>query len=320
MISQRAIDAIEASDVDDLIRVVDGLCKNQEWDGLVELKLRCGEAVGRGKQLWGVEEHIRYRLALEAPGPWAGAAVSEGVARFALGPLPEVAASTKTWSELEPYLDNGPWRAVAAAERVVRGDVEAGPIADLPNRLLEWEPDYPLATYKSDKVEAPSPQPPRVEEVAIPTEYTMLDDPQSEGALFDLVQPWVTESSGRYETATVEGSARAAIRALGLSRARMGPLTAAEALRWMAWAGATGGAHGRRRGAAAGRYGAWWAVATLCDLDWPPDPGEMGDAVQRLRFYWFDDGSPGTGWELRLAIEDPEEGLAWAISAGDAAG
>ncbi|MGD2059531.1 MAG: hypothetical protein PVF87_01570 [Acidimicrobiia bacterium] len=320
MIGRRAIDAIEASDVDELLRVVDGLCSAKEWDELVELKARCREAVGRGKQLWGVEEHIRYRLALEAPGPWAGAAVSEGDARFGLGPLPEVAASNKTWAELEPHLDDGPWRGVAAAERVVRGDAETGPIADLPDQLLEWEPAYPVATYKSDKVEAPSPQPPPVSEVEIPDRFTRLDDPQSEGALFDLVQPWVTESNGRCETSAVEGTAVEAIRALGLTRARMGAIPAKEAIRWMAWAGASGGAHGRRRGAAAGRYGAWWALATLCDLDWPPDTRAMTVAVARLRFYWFDDGSPGTGWELRMAIEDPADGIAWAISAVDSAG
>lgn len=320
MIGQRAIEAIEVSDVDELIRVVDGLCESQEWDDLVDLKARCREAVTRGKQLWGVEEHIRYRLALEAPGRWAGAAVSEGAARFALGPLPEVAASTKTWTELEPHLDDGPWRGVTAAERVVRGDEGAGPIADLPNRLMDWEPEYPVATYKSDKVETPSPQLPKVEEVSIPDDFEALEDAQSEGALFDLIQPWVNESSGRYETAVVTGSALEAIRALGLTRARMGSLNNGEAMRWMAWAAASGGAHGRRRGAAAGRYGAWWTIATLSDLDWPPDPDELGRALDRLRFYWFDDGSPGTGWELRLVIEDPAEGLAWAISAVDSAG
>lgn len=319
MISQRAIDAIEVSDVDELIRVVDGLCENQEWDELVDLKVRCREAVGRGKQLWGVEEHIRYRLALEAPGRWAGAAVSEGVSRFALGPLPEVAASTKTWTELEPHLEDGPWRGVTAAERVVRGDEQTGPIADLPHRLMDWEPVYPVATYKPDKVETPAPPLPEVEVVTIPDGFTRLDDPQSEGALFDLVQPWVTESNGRYETSVVEGVATQAIRALGLTRARLGRISGNDALRWMAWAASSGGAHGRRRGAAAGRYGAWWAVATLCDLDWPADPTGVGRAVARLRFHWFDDGSPGTGWELRLAIEDPAEGLAWAISAVDSA-
>jgi hypothetical protein len=45
----------------------------------------------------------------------------------------------------------------------------------------------------------------------------------------------------------------------------------------------------------------------------------VGAALQSLNFYWFDDGSPGTGWELRLAIEDTATGLAWAISAVDAA-
>jgi hypothetical protein len=42
----------------------------------------------------------------------------------------------------------------------------------------------------------------------------------------------------------------------------------------MAWAAASGGAHGPRPGAAAGRFAAWWAAATLTDLhaDWPPDP------------------------------------------------
>ncbi len=319
MISQRAIDAIEVSDVDELLRVVDGLCENQDWDQLVELKLRCREAVGRGKQLWGVEEHIRYRLALEAPGPWAGAALNEGVARFALGPIPEVAASTKTWDELSPYLDDGPWRSVTAAERVVRGDSDTGYVADLPDRLMGWEPDYPLAVYKSNKVLAPSPPPVEVSEVDLPETAVTVHDPQSEGALFDLVQPWVNESNGRYEVVTVEGGAREAIRAIGLTRARVGQMPAGPALQWISWAGASGGAHGRRRGAAAGRYGAWWVVATLCDLDWPPDPDEVGRAVDRLFFHWFDDGSPGTGWELRMAIEDRDTGLAWAIAAVDAA-
>lgn len=319
MISQRAIDAIEVSDTDSLLRVVDGLCEGKDWDGLVELKHRCREAVSRGKQLWGVEEHIRYRLALEAPGEWAGPAVSEGAARFSLGPLPEVAASTKTWKELADHLDDGPWRGVVAAERVVRGETGCGPIPDLPDFLLDWEPVYPLATYGADKVETPSPDPVQVGEVELVERFALIDDPQSEGALADLVQPWVTESNGRCETSAVEGDAIAAIRALGLSRARVGEISVGQALRWMAWAGASGGAHGRRRGAAAGRYGAWWAIATICDLDWPPDPTDVGHAALRLRFLWFDDGSPGTGWALRIAIEDPETGLAWAMAAVDAA-
>jgi hypothetical protein len=319
MISSRAIEAIEASDTDDLIRVIDGYCTGTDWDALVELRARCREALTRGRQLWGIEEHIRYRLALEAPGEWAGPVVSEGPARFAPGPLAEVTASTKTWAELAPHLEEGPERMTVAAERVVRGETGIGPIADLPDRLLDWEPAYPLATYRADKVEAPSPSLPDLEPVSLPIEAEVVEDPDSEAALADLVQAWTDQSNGRCVAVSVEGDHLAAIRALGLREARVGRLDLSEAMAWMGWAGASGGAHGRRRGAAAGRYGAWWAVATLCDLEWPPHPELIGEAARRLHWHWFDDGAPGTGWQLRLGIADPACGLAWAVSAIDSA-
>ncbi|MFZ0627242.1 MAG: hypothetical protein WAN34_12165, partial [Acidimicrobiia bacterium] len=75
--------------------------------------------------------------------------------------------------------------------------------------------------------------------------------------------------------------------------------------------------HGRRRGSAAGRFNTWWALAALADLDWPPEPQQLGTDVGNLEFFWFDDGSPDTGWVLRLAISSPLEGIAWAIAAGD---
>ena len=48
MISPSAVEAIEASDTDELLRVVDGLCEARDWHGLMELKDRCHEAVTRG--------------------------------------------------------------------------------------------------------------------------------------------------------------------------------------------------------------------------------------------------------------------------------
>jgi hypothetical protein len=317
MVGRRAIEAIEASDTDELLRVIDGLCVAGDWDGLVELRARCREALERGRQLWGIDEHARYRLALEAPGRWAGEAVSEGPSRFTLGPLAEVAASTKTWDELGPHLDEGPARQTVAAERVIRGEVGIGPIADLPDHLLPWEPTYPTARYRRDRVETPAPPPAPLEEVELPDHPVVVEDIESETALADLVLPWTTESNGRCQVVTVEGGALAAIRALGLTRARAGDISSSEALAWMGWAGASGGAHGRRRGAAAGRYGAWWVVATLGDLAWPPRPAEVGDGLEGLGWLWFDDGSPGTGWRLHLAVEDPGTGLAWAVSAVD---
>jgi hypothetical protein len=58
-------------------------------------------------------------------------------------------------------------------------------------------------------------------------------------------------------------------------------------------------------------------VATLTDLDWPAEPDAMGHGLSSLTWHWFDDGSPETGWLLRLAIASPGLGLSWAISATD---
>ena len=312
----RAIEAIESSDTDELLRVVDGLCAARDWDRLLELRRRCSEAVSRGKQVWGVEEHIRYRLALEAPPEIAGPVVSEGQSRFGLGPLPEVAASTKTWEEMKPHLGPGPERDTFAAERVVRGD-RVDSIPDLPPILQPWEPTYQVATYKRDKVETPSPPLPPTEPAELPVDSATVEDLPSTAALGDLVEPWTDQSNGRCQTAVAEGDHLAAVAALGMGRARVGALRPDAAMAWMGWAGASGGAHGRRRGAAAGRYLAWWAVATLTDLDWPAEPDALGHGLSSLTWHWFDDGSPETGWLLRLAIASPGLGLSWAISATD---
>jgi Family of unknown function (DUF6183) len=317
VIAARAIEAIESSDTDELLRIVDGLCSSRSWDDLIELRHRCVEAVGRGKQVWGVEEHIRYRLVLEAPAPIAGPVVAEGQSRFALGPLPEVAASTKPWIDLAPHITPGPERDTVAAERVVRGEPIDVPIPDLPATLMTWEPAYSTAAYKKDKVEAPAPPIPDTVDVALPDEVATIDDTDSLAALGDLVEPWTDQSNGRSQATAVEGDHLAAIAALGMTRARVAPIDPRHGLAWMGWAAASGGAHGRRRGAAAGRYLAWWAVATLIDLDWPADPESMGTAVAGLSWHWFDDGSPETGWLLRLSISSPDLGLSWAISATD---
>ena len=317
MISARAVEAIESSDTDELLRVVDGLCSARTWDDLIELRGRCSEAVSRGKQVWGVEEHIRYRLVLEAPAPIAGPVVAEGQSRFALGPLPEVAASTKSWSELGPHLPPGPERDTVAAERVVRGESVDVAIPDLPATILPWEPPYPTATYRKDKVEAPAPPFPDTTEVDLPDQTETIDDIDSLAALGDLVEPWTDQSNGRSQTAAVEGNHLAAIAALGMKRGRVAAIDSGQGLSWMAWAAGSGGAHGRRRGAAAGRYLAWWAVAMLTDLEWPADPESMANAVTGLIWHWFDDGSPETGWLLRLAISSPDLGLSWAIAATD---
>ena len=315
---------IERGDLDELTHEIDNLCERRDWDGLVTLRDRCRAALERGKQLWPAAAHAEYRLALEAPGPWAGPAVAESSGRFLLGPLPEVAASTHPWSELGPHLADGPPRIVTAQERVVRGEdltdqglVDA--VYELPFALTAWEPTYPVATYHADRAEFPPPEQPDLAVTDLPAPAARHDDPVGETALLDLVRAWTTESNGRAQATGVRGDALAAIAALGPGRARIASLPLADAVATMAWAAASGGAHGRRRGMAAGRFGAWWAVAGLTGLEqeWPVAGDDLGDAGAELRFYAWDVGEPATGWNLHLAVEDPDDGLAWAITASD---
>src|SRR5260370_4305167 len=96
-------DLVEAAEPNPLLRRVDALCDARAWDDLVELGRRCREAYERGKQLWPIAEHIDYRLALEAPAPYATSVLTPAAGRFAFGPLTEGAAPTPTLDELEPH-------------------------------------------------------------------------------------------------------------------------------------------------------------------------------------------------------------------------
>ena len=195
---------------------------------------------------------------------------------------------------------------------------------DIPFELQRWEPDYEVAEYGDEGVDAPSPQLPSPAEFVASTASgvrEVIDDPDVTLAVRQLIEPWITSSNGRAEVVAVEGTAGAAVDALGVTAGRLARIPSPLAIAWLAWAGASGGAHGRRRGAAIGRFGAWWTVAALADLadDWPVDPDVIGAAVASLQWYWWDAGEPQLGWELQLAVADPAEGYAWAISAHDAA-
>lgn len=253
--------------------------------------------------------------------------VVEGAGRFTIGPLPEVAASRHTWEDLSPHLPQGPARVVTAYERVVRGEDlrEISGIdtlaLELPLRLMEWEPAYPLATFHSSKADFPAPEVPRMNEVQLAkTSPPQVEDHDSVDALLALTKAWTTESNGRAEAIAVHGNGANAIRALGPSHVRCQPVSPQLGLSFMAWAGASGGAYGRRPGAAAGRYSAWWAAAAMADLleEWPVEPGDLGRAIHELNWFVWSDLVPPTGWSLHLAIEDPSHDLAWAVSAVDA--
>jgi hypothetical protein len=307
-----------------LLPAVDRLCAGQDWEGLARLRGLLEEAVERGKPLWPVRTYVDYRIALQAPGPQAAAVLQPGSGRFALGPLTEVAAATHRWDELGPYLRDPGVAGAVAQERVLRGeDLRGAPgtrpeVLELPLVLAGWEPAYPLATYHASELEVPDPG---AEPVAMASSSGSpappLRRPALVRALTGLVEVWTTESNGVARAVVVRGGPAAAVASLGVPEHRLGRVDTARALARMAWAAASGGAYGVRRGAALGRFDAWWAAAALAGLEWPPDPDELGAALARLTWWCWDNRMPASGWQLRLAVADPAAGWAAALDATD---
>lgn len=314
---------LQRGDLDGLVREADRLVNARDWDGALLLRERClAAAEETGKQLWGAAQYAEYRLALEAPGPIAASVVLPGAARFALGPLTEVVAQHHRWEEVADHLE--PLSAAAVAqERVLRGEDLSGDdramaaLVELPLVLQPWEPDYPLPVYREDELLENGPPPPRGGEAIVAAPGRPRPMPELARALEDLVSPWCEQSGGQAHVATVSGDAAAAVAAILPAEAHLIPVGIAQAFAWMAWATASGGAHGRRRGMAAGRSAAWWVAHVVTGLVFPADPDELEFHLEDLCWYAFDDGSEAPGWRLRLAVEDPGGGWAAAVDAED---
>jgi hypothetical protein len=233
---------------------------------------------------------------------------------------------------------DGPYRALVAHECVVRGeDLRPTPTASptacwsCPLALQPWEPAYLLATYRRDAVEIEGPPALSLlglSDMTLPaTAPPELDDRAAVDALLGCVRTWTASGTGRATATAVEGDAAGAVRALGVRRARAVELAPAAGIARLAWAAASAGASGRRRGAAAGRWEAWWTLGALAGLhgdepgvaadDEPLDADELGAVATELRWFAWDAWEPESGWALRLAVEDPVDGVAWALSATD---
>lgn len=316
---------IELGDVDELLREIDRLCDRRDWPGLLLLRDKCRRATERGKQLWGAAGHAEYRLALEGTAEYAAPMADAEPGRFVLGPLAEVMASTHSWDDLAPYLPAGPHRALVAYERVLRDEdlsllSEAGELVDqfgLPLVLQNWEPKYVLAEYKAHEALFPAPElPADVKPVNVNNTFEHIDDPAVE-ALAQLTQVWTSQSNGR----TISFAARGGISdiAAALEVTEMARIDTTTALAYLSWAGASGGAHGVRAGAAAGRAKLWWALANLAGVqeEWPLDAHVIGDYVDEVAWWTWNAGDLSEGWSLRVAIVDPADNIIFVIDAFD---
>jgi hypothetical protein len=325
-------EAIDRGDLDALTDRIDSLCFDSNWAMVVDLRNGCRAALERGKQLWPAAAYAEYRLALDAPGAFAASVAESPAQRFAFGPFAEVMASAHTFAELSDHLPPGPTRGSVAQERVARGEdlrafdwLRAEDPFGLPLALLPFETAYSQPVYEASKCVDDAPDLPAFSAMsrAEPGEH-VNDFADVIDSLRDLGSTWASQSNGRIEAVAVRGGASAAVAALGCRSHRVAAIPLAEALAWMAWTAASGGAHGRRSGMAAGRHAALWAMLNVCGLadssleirDHPID--EFADVLTELEFGLFDDGSPPNGWNLRLTITDPYDGIAFAVSATDA--
>jgi hypothetical protein len=324
---ERLIDAV---DLDGLVRMVDDRCSDGDWEGLLRLRDRCAAATREtGRQLWPAATLAEYRLALLAPPVWAATVLDGDAGRFTIGPLSEVAAVRHTWAELAPHLTPVPVAMFVAHERAIRGEpIDPGtlaalpPVLDIPAELRPWEPTYPISTYGDAGAEHPEPPASgELVEVHLDRPAETVDDDSTELAVRQLVESWTASSTGHAEVVCVEGDHLDALAALGVRSGRVAPIAPEEALARLAWAGASGGAHGRRRGMAIGRFSTWWLLGALGDLhdDWPPTDDDIVELLAELRWYRWDAHEPPGGWRLQLLVENRTEGVAWAINATDVA-
>lgn len=343
---------VDAADDAALLRGIDQLCDLGAWDELVELAHRCDEAAEFGRQLWGVRQHIEYRLALEAPPAWAAPVVRPGAARFALGPLTEVVAERFAWAEIGPHLDDAIAAAVVADERAQRGEDLRGEAvaatAELPLALAPFEPaGYARPVYRDREARFPAPSAPEAgdaEPVADPARPA--PDATATGAATDeaitildeVVAQWTAGAIGRDVGAPPAGPGEAGVRTVRVDEGhghraiaalaggrpvRAAACSTPQAMAWLQWAGASGGAAGRRRGGAAGRFLAWSALAAVAGYRWPAVVdddvvADLAEGADELTWWrWWRDDQPDAGWVLRLAVADPVDEVAYAIEAVD---
>jgi hypothetical protein len=241
-----------------------------------------------------------------------------------MGPLTEVIAQNHQWSELSEFLEPSPTSTYIAYECGIRGqqvDGELFPALESPCTLLSIETNYALAEYHDNEAKFPTPAIPEMgNAIAIPeSSATVIHDHDASAAIHQLADAWTTQSNGELRISCVEGSVLDALGALNVQEARLSLLTSSDALAWLTWAGASGGAHGRRRGNALGRDAAWWTIAALTEktFHWPLNNIDLAASVNSLQWFWWDVNEPTTGWQLQLCIHHADRNRSWAISVHD---
>jgi hypothetical protein len=335
----------ELSEIHDLIDEIDAAVYDDDWDEVSAIRTRCHAGFTRGHQWWPAAAWADYRMALDGPAEVCASVLDSSSQRYTLGPFAEVAASNHSWDEIAPFLSGTPGAANFAHERVAFGDDLSGDavalrlpgVFDTPLALLAWEPIYGPVTYGLDHVRH---DPPAIAQAGYHRSDLRsvamahdIDDRATCDALRALVTPWLDSKSAWVRVLAAEGDTASALRCVKTSvdftvddvihhdfangEFVVCDLSVTQALEMMHWAAASGGPNGRRRGSASGRSAIWWVLRCVAGLEQEPDVTsyELEQAFSEWRFSTFSRGAT-TGWGLQLIIEDPIDGLVWAIDAG----
>ena len=315
-------DLIRSADLDGLVRHVDDTCSSHDWEHLVRIRNEARSAVNTGRQLWPIATLANYRLALWAPAEFAVRSLDDTARTFMPGPVSEILAVHHRWEDLDEHLAPGHDRSLVAYERALRGDEiddDEPAVLDIPITPQWWEPLYSLAIYTDDGLQF-DPVDISATQVILTAAHAEAISDNTVDVFRRMMEPWTAQSNGTAHAAVAEGGVEEALGALGLSSAGITDITHLEALQLLGWGASSGGAHGKRRGAATGRSEAWWLLATFTGLDedWPCDAEELGEVIETLNFSVFrNEEVSGAGWGLHMIIVDPEEGLTVALSAND---
>ncbi|MER7444470.1 hypothetical protein [Micromonospora avicenniae] len=281
---------------------------------------------------------VAHVVALEAPAGIAAVAAElfPDDDRCFPGPLWEVVAQHHTWRELSPHLTNPRTRHLVAQTRVLHGE-DLGAATDLDPQLL----DAPLR-----------PQPWEAANWSSTLDISEYDRTGSSGTTI-WAYPNHLANPMPLPTTTVRPAQHAAVPLLdGMSSATQANAfhaTAWEAAsmvatdqarmprgqRWQSQRGregsqvrfadiypnlvhlATGeGAYTRRTGQALGRTALWKALAAMAGVTPAADPHCITAFVERLHCVAWQEPDDEI-WYLHLAMEDPEQGIAWVLTGND---
>jgi hypothetical protein len=294
------------------------LVEARRWEELLELATR-EEGVTAGER-----REVSHVLAVEAPAPIAAGAAElfpDDDNGFP-GPLWEVVAH-HSWDALAPHLTNPRTRYLVAQTRVLHGDDlrrvtdlrTARPGAPLVMQSWEaagWDSEWNMPTY--DRTGSSRSAWGFPWEMPDPVALQPSNVPKVDHAAVAVLD----ELSGAAQACAFEGTAWEAawMVAEHQEESHAWKVPFSDAYPHLVSLAAGERAYDHATGQALGRIAVWRALTAMAGTPWAGNPQAVTAFVERLRCVaWRFETEPM--WFLRLAMEDPEQGVAWVLTGHD---